>query len=439
MTPIPFTNDAPEPRDDTTSSGAGGSSATRRGLLSRRGFVAGAGAVGGILAGAGAATAVAGDDAGTESGGDTIDLSGSVPFYTGLHQAGIETTPQRYCVFMTFDLTSRTTRDLQVLLARWSAAIAQMMAGKPIGAVQPTHDDAVAPDTGEALDLEPSSLTVTLGLGPSIFGRDLGLAEKAPRLLKELPRLPSDNLDPATTGGDLSLQACADDPQVAYHAIRDLARMGRGVVDTRWTVMGFGRASAGQGQSTPRNLLGFKDGTRNIREASEFDQYVWLRDDDGWMKGGSYQVARKIRMNIEIWDADRVSDQEQVFGRSKAIGAPLTGTHEFDTPDFNARRDGAAVISPAAHIALAAHENNDGIRILRRSYNYTDGINPFGQLDAGLLFIAYMNDPDHFVRLQSRLGSSDLLNEYISHIGSAIFAVPPAPKQGGYLAEALFA
>ena len=122
----------------------------------------------------------------------------------------------------------------------------------------------------------------------------------------------------------------------------------------------------------------------------------------------------------------------------RSQGAPLSGVHEFDTPDFTARRHGQQEISPVSHIALAAHENNGGIRILRRSYNYTDGINPFGQLDAGLLFIAYMNDPDHFVRLQTRLGGSDLLNEYISHIGSAVFAVPPAPRTGGYLGEALF-
>ena len=301
----------------------------RRGLLSRRGFVAGAGAVGGILAGAGAATAMTShDDDGTPTGadgGDSIDLDRSVPFYTGLHQAGIETPPQRYCVYMTFSLTSRTSRDLQVLLARWSAAIAQLMSGEPIGAVQPAHGSAVAPDTGEALDLGPSSLTVTLGLGPGVFGRDLGLAHAAPRLLQDLPRLPSDNLDARTSGGDLSLQACADDPQVAYHAIRDLARMGRGVVDTRWTVMGFGRASAGQGQSTPRNLQGFKDGTRNIKEPSEFDDYVWLRDDVEWMNGGSYQVARKIRMNIETWDSDRVDDQERVIGRAKVSGRTALG------------------------------------------------------------------------------------------------------------------
>jgi deferrochelatase/peroxidase EfeB len=343
---------------------------------------------------------------------------------------------------MTFDLTTTSKQDLQVLLARWSAGIAQLMAGLPVGAVQPKGDAAVAADTGEAYNLSPSALTVTLGLGPGVFDDRFGLADKKPALLADLPKLPSDALQPALTGGDLSLQACADDPQVAYHAIRDLARMGRGVVDTRWTVLGFGRASAGKGQATPRNLLGFKDGTRNIKEPEDMDSFVWVKDSAGdvdWMTGGTYQVARKIEMNIEIWDADRVSDQERIFARTKAEGAPLTGTKEFDTPDFHRTSGGKPVIDPKSHVALAAHENNNGVRILRRSYNYTDGINQYGQLDAGLLFIAYMNDPAHFIQLQTKLGSSDLLNEYISHIGSAIFAVPPAPAKGHYIGEALFA
>jgi deferrochelatase/peroxidase EfeB len=218
--------------------------------------------------------------------------------------------------------------------------------------------------------------------------------------------------------------------------------MGRGVVNTRWVVLGFGRASAGPGQSTPRNLMGFKDGTRNIKEADDLDEFVWAGggDDVGWMASGSYQVVRKIRMDIEIWDADDVADQQRIFARRKLDGAPLTGKGEFDTPDFAAKDDtGEPVIDPTSHVALAAHENNDGIRILRRGYNFTDGINDVGQLDAGLLFVAYMNDPDHFVRLQTKLGSSDALNEYIAHIGSGVFAVPPAPAKGHYLAEALFA
>lgn len=373
---------------------------------------------------------------------DIVDLTQSYPFYGQGEQVGIRTPPQRYVLYMTFDLTSPRRLDLQVLLARWSAAIAQMMQGATIGQVEPRRPDAVGFDTGEALNLGPAALTVTVGLGPRIFTETYGLVQHKPALLRALRELPSDALDPALTGGDLSLQACADDPQVAYHAIRDLARIAKdiGTAATRWTVMGFGRASAGKGQSTPRNLLGFKDGTRNIKDAADFEKFVWVADGPFWQRRGTYQIARKIQMRIENWDTDRVSDQNNVFGRHKVSGAPLTGTQEFDTPDFRkVAADGNPVIPATAHIRLAAHENNGGIKILRRSYNYTDGINRFGLLDAGLLFICYQNDPAHFETLQTRLGASDALNEYISHIGSAIFFVPPAPEQGSYIGQPMFA
>lgn len=408
--------------------------------VSRRSlFAMGAGGLAvGALAGVGGTLAA--QASAPKDQGEAADAALSHPFYGGGHQAGVRTEPQRHCVYMTFDVDAGSTvTDLESLLARWSAGIAQLMRGEPIGIVQPARAGAVPQDTGEAVDLSPNALTVTLGLGPGIFDDRFGLGHKRPRLLDHLPALPSDNLQEGLSGGDLSLQACAEDPQVAYHAIRDLARIGRGVVSTRWTVMGFGRASAGANQTTPRNLMGFKDGTRNVRSDDEFRDFVWLGDDAGWMSGGTYQVARKIQMNIEIWDADRIGDQQTVFGRSKSDGAPLTGRDEFDTPDFARTADGVHVIAQDSHIALAAHENNGGVKILRRSYNYTDGINQFGQLDAGLMFIAYANDPGNFVTLQKRLGSYDRLNEYISHIGSAVFAVPPAPEPGHFLAERIFA
>jgi deferrochelatase/peroxidase EfeB len=370
---------------------------------------------------------------------DRIDLTTSHPFYDEAHPAGIATPPQRYAIYMTFDLVDGAlATDLQALLARWTAAIAQLMKGRPVGQVQPTRVDAVGGDTGEATGLDPASLTVTVGLGPGIFDHRFGLAGKRPPLLHELPDLPSDRLAPETTGGDLSLQVCADDPQVAYHAVRNLARMVRDTAHTRWAVLGFGRASAGQGQETPRNLFGFKDGTRNLRTATEFDKHVWVGD--GWLAGGTYQVVRKIQMNLEIWDADMISDQERIFGRTKLEGAPLSGGREMTAPNFTAKgADGTPKIPLTSHVALAAHENNGGIQILRRGYNYTDGINQDGQLDAGLLFICYQNDPEHFIKLQTKLGASDRMNEYVQHIGSATFAVPPAPRTGHYIGEQLFA
>ncbi|MGC4192416.1 MAG: iron uptake transporter deferrochelatase/peroxidase subunit [Thermomicrobiales bacterium] len=409
--------------------------------VSRRGLLFGAAAAGSLALGGGlpgsahAAMAAALDEQ------DVVDLSVAYPFYGTAEQAGISTPPQRYSVFMTFDLTSTLRTDLQVLLARWSAAIAQLMAGETVGQVEPKRASAIGDDTGEALDLGPGALTVTVGLGTKVFTDAYGLTQHKPALFRELIDLPSDAFQPTLTGGDLSVQACADDPQVAYHAIRNLARIakGTGTAATRWAVMGFGRASAGKGQSTPRNLMGYKDGTRNIKETADFEKFVWIKDGPAWQQHGTYQVVRKIQMHIENWDTDRVSDQNRVFGRDKVNGAPLTGTDEFDTPDF-AKKDaeGTPIIDPTAHIRLAAFENNGGVRILRRSYNYTDGINQYGFLDAGLLFVSYQNDPAHFETLQARLGASDALNEYITHIGSGIFFVPPAPQQGSYFAQALF-
>ena len=372
---------------------------------------------------------------------DNIDLSTQWPFYGDQGQAGITTPPQRHIMFMTFDMTTPSAEALQLLLARWSAAIAQLVQGAPVGTVEPTRTGSVGTDTGEAVGLDPAALTVTIGLGPTLFTDQYGLSAKCPPHLRPLAALPSDNLQPELTGGDLSLQACADDPQVAYHAIRVLARIAKsiGAAQTRWTVMGFGRASAGKGQETPRNLFGFKDGTRNLVDRADFDQHVWVKQGPAWQQNGSYQVVRKIKMNIENWDTDRVSDQNDVFGRHKLSGAPLSGNHEFDTPDFHQKNaQGELVIPATAHIRLAAHENNQGVKILRRSYNYTDGLNHYGQLDAGLLFISYQNNPAHFEQLQRKLGATDALNEYISHIGSALFFIPPAAQAGSYIGAPLF-
>lgn len=446
--------DAASSASDREAAGGAGHSVSRRRFLIGSAGAAAAGAVVGAGAtrladpgapaesgtSSGASTPVGVSGGTGSSSPDLVDLATRVPFYDQPHPPGIITAPQRHAAYMSFDMLPGTTaRDLQVLLARWTAAIAQLTAGKPIGQVQPTRADAVGLDTGEALGLEPASLTITVGLGPSLFDKRFGLAGKRPILLRPLPAMPSGGaLQAAVSDGDLSIQACADDPQVTYHAVRNLARMVRDTAQTRWTVMGFGRASAGAGQQTPRNLLGFKDGTRNIVTDADRAKFVWI-DDGSWMSGGSYQVVRKIEMHIEVWDADRVSDQENVFGRTKSEGAPLGGEKEFETPDFTRKTaDGAPVIDPTAHIALAAHENNNGVKILRRSYNYTDGIGQYGQLDAGLLFIAYLNDPAHFVTLQSLLGARDLLNEYITHIGSGLFAVPPTPATGHYIGEALF-
>ncbi|WP_104091505.1 iron uptake transporter deferrochelatase/peroxidase subunit [Arthrobacter sp. GMC3] len=422
--------------------------------LSRRRFFGGAGSVaaagaGGLILGAGGATAVGGAVANAQEPNPAADVERlqaasaalSYPYY-GTHQSGIDTPPQDHLVFTAFDLSATTPTELQLVLAKWSAAMAEMTAGRPVGKVEPGREQGVPVDTGEAFDMGPQGLTLTLGFGPSLFDARFGLAKFAPIDFANLPAMAGEALDPAYTGGDLCIQACANDPQVAYHAVRNLARMARTSVKTKWTVLGFGRASAGPTQKTPRNLMGFKDGTRNVSGEADFAEHVWVGEEAGqpWMKGGSYLVARKIHMLIETWDEDPIGDQQSVFGRTKQEGAPLSGQSEHDVPDFHATVAGKAAIAPDSHIALAAHENNGGTKILRRGYNFTDGLDSVGRLDAGLMFISYQKNPEQFVALQRKLGSSDRLNEYIRHVGSAVFAIPAGlPEAGSYYGKDFFA
>jgi len=362
----------------------------------------------------------------------------TVPFY-GVRQAGITTAQQERLMFASFDVTSTDPHDLQLLLGRWAALAARFTAGKSVSS---SPDIAERPplDSGEALDSGPYSLTVTVGLGASLFDHRFGLASRMPAALQPLGMIAGDTvLKPALTGGDLCIQACADDPQVVFHAIRNMARAARGTAVLRWSQLGFGRASAtGAGQKTPRNLMGFKDGTNNIHadDVAATDDYVWVgkETDQPWMLNGSYLVARKIRMEIESWDTDGLGDQEKIFGRTKVAGDPLTGGTEFTPIDFNKKAtDGTPVIDIRSHVRLASPEGNGGVRILRRGYNYTDGQDPdTGKLAAGLFFIAYQKDPrTQFKVLQSNLGSHDLLNEYIAHVGGGIWACPPGLSAAG--------
>jgi deferrochelatase/peroxidase EfeB len=404
--------------------------------------VGGAGAV--AAGGVGYGIASATED-GSHADSGSSSANGTWGFY-GAHQAGIATPAQDRLAFAAFDVTSSDVSDVETMLGAWSAAASRMTAGLPVGSVE-TRPQSPPVDTGEALGLPPAGLTITVGFGPSLFDKRFGLAAKRPAALADLPALPGDSLDPARSGGDLCVQACSNDPQVAFHVIRNFARIGRGTVVMRWSQLGFGRTSTtSTSQATPRNLMGFKDGTNNIKseDAAAMNRFVWVGDetDQPWMRGGSYLVARRIRMLIESWDADYLADQQNVFGRFKDTGAPLTGKSEFDTVDLAAKtRDGKPVIPADAHIRLASPDNHGGEKILRRGYSYTDGNDPTtGQLDAGLFFIAFQKDPrKQFVPIQRMLGQHDALNEYIKHVGSGLFAVPPGVSAvGDWFGRSLF-
>ena len=396
--------------------------------------------MGAAVAGAAGAGAWAGraSAAGTSHG----HLHAPVPF-RGERQAGIITEAQDRMHFATFDVTTKSKTDLVNLLMEWTHMAERMTRGEEAfrdGAVG-LNPYAPPSDTGEALGLPASQLTLTIGFGPSLFLRDgkdrFGIAGKRPELLADLPKFPNETMDPSRSGGDICIQACANDPQVAVHAVRNLSRVGFGTADIKYSQLGFGRTSSTtRDQATPRNLFGFKDGTNNIKsdETQVLDNNVWVAGGDGpdWLTGGTYMLTRRIRMRIEAWDRTTLLEQERVIGRSKGNGAPLGRNDEFDALDLELANDkGETAIDEFAHVRLASPDLNKGVELLRRGYNFTDGTDGFGHLDAGLFFIAFVRNPaTQFIPMQTELSRRDLLNEYITHTGTGIFAVPPGVPEG---------
>jgi deferrochelatase/peroxidase EfeB len=337
----------------------------------------------------------------------------------------------------------------------------------PTAAAQTARDmgtDLTAPggDGGAALDLPAARLTLTFGFGPGLFSKDgrdrYGIAARRPDALVDLPRFNGDQLDPARSGGDLSVQACADDPQVAFHAVRELTRLAYDTAQIRWVQTGF-TASTPAGHTT-RNLMGFKDGTNNPHPGGGttpdmprgFDDVVWVGSQGpDWMQGGSFLVTRRIRISLEHWDRTEVDFQEQVVGRHKYSGAPIGKQAEYEPLGLDRTdADGNPVIPDTAHVRLAAAAANDGAQILRRAYSYNDGVSftaerwpPWRQgmmYDAGLFFVAYQNDPrTGFIKIFETMAKLDALNQYTTHVGSGIFACPAGVQPGEFIGQRLFA
>jgi deferrochelatase/peroxidase EfeB len=376
-----------------------------------------------------------------------------VPFL-GRHQAGIATPIQRHTYFVAFDLTTAQRDDLVRLLRSWSEAANRMTAGP--SSFDPHADiDRPNDESGAAVGLPASRLTITFGFGPSLFDKAgvdrFGLAAQRPAALVDLPRFAGDQLVAGRTGGDLSVQASADDPQVVDYAIRQIARLANGVATMRWAQTGF--TGGFKANETPRNLMGFKDGTMNIAtdDPAAMDRFVWVGDEGpAWLRDGSYLVTRPIRISLEHWDQMKQSFQEETIGRHKVSGAPIGKKNEFDPLDLQAAdADGNPLIAENSHAAMAAPENNDGAQILRRAFSYDNGLvqtaerwPPWRQLvtfDAGLLFQCYQRDPGQgFVKIFTKMAQIDMLNQFTTHVGSGLFAVPPGAGPGEFVGQRMF-
>lgn len=370
----------------------------------------------------------------------------TVAFY-GRHQAGIVTKKPEFLYFASLDLKTNNRAELIELFKDWTKAAAAMTAGNLIGEEQ--KNGYVPPiDTGEAADLDPANLTITFGVGPTLFKKDgkdrFGLAGKQPKELKQLPAFSLDALDEEWSDGDLCIQVCSNDAQVNFHAIRNLVRIARGKAVLKWGQEGFqGKEKSQKKQETPRNLFGFKDETVNLNpeQKQEFGEEVWVQKGDGpnWLAGGSYLVVRKVQMHIEVWDRTSLNDQEDTFGRHRKSGAPLGKQNEHDPMGLDRKDEaGNPIVADSAHVRRA--HGNGKEQLFRRSYSYSNGMSvQTGTFDAGLFFMCYQRFPSkQFIPVQKRLAKLDKLNEYITHRGSAIFACLPGTEKGGWIGEKLF-
>lgn len=395
--------------------------------FSRRSFLTGIGA--GAVMGGGGAVAF-------NAISDETEQPQPIPFRDA-HQAGITTAQQENLHIVAFNVLTKDRNELKKMLSEWTVMSERMTKGQPAADVDFKNDYEVALDSGESQDLGIQDLTITIGYGPSLFDDRFGLKEQKPERLKQLPTFPGDQLKQELCDGDIVIQACANDPQIAVHAVRNLVRAGSGTVEVRWSQLGYGRASStSTEQSTPRNLFGFKDGTRNIHssEHGDLDKFVWS-DEPGWMAGGSYMCARRIRMLLELWDRQVLGEQQATFARYRQSGAPL-GTaddpaREFDRVPFDVVLGTEPAIPEDSHVFLSHPDNNDGQRMLRRAYNFIEGSDSFGHLSAGLFFIAFVGDPDKsFIPIQLKLSRNDRMNEYVRYESKAIFACPSGLAPG---------
>lgn len=405
--------------------------------IPRRRLIAGALTGAGIAAAAGVGIGL---DASSRPAPVAAEPAGSaaVPFH-GATQAGIVTPQQKEATVVSFDSTVDGRDDLAELFRTITERSRFLcVGGQPpdAGISGPPSDSGVV-----GPDVRPDRLTVTVGVGASLFDGRYGLAAQKPAMLRPMTLFPNDELKPELCHGDISVQICADNRDTVVHALRDLARHTRGGMQIRWRADGFLSPSRPDGAA--RNLMGFKDGTANpaASNVSLMKQLVWAgKSEPAWAAGGSYQVVRLIRMLVEFWDRVAISEQENMFGRRRDTGAPLDGNHETDIPNFGMDPIGST-IPLTSHIRRANPRTPETASsvLLRRPYNYDKGVDAVGNLDMGMLFVCYQQDlVRQFEAVQTRLVDEPLV-DYISPYGGGYFFVLPGVRDGAdFLGRGLF-
>lgn len=414
--------------------------------VSRRRLLGGAATMAvAAAAGAGEALALSRADAAETTGASTGTTAGATnttyPF-EGRHQQGILTPVQRSATFVALDAVAADAAELATMFRALTTASRWLTAG---GTPPDRGLAATSADNGVlgADSIPADGLTVTVSVGASLFDGRFGLASRKPRHLSTMPAFADDALDRSRCDGDLLLQVCAESPDAVNRALRVLLREVRGALAPRWRMDGF--VSPPRPSGAPRNLMGFKDGTANAAIEGREDELVWTHAGDGepaWVEGGSYQVVRLIRMLVEFWDRVSVREQSTLIGRDRASGAPLTGTHETDRPDY-VSENGSEAIAGNAHIRLASDSGNATAtrqQMLRRGYNYDAGIDGTGNLDMGLVFVTFNQDLERqFATVQRRLAGEPLADYVLPFGGGYYFALPGVRDGDDWLARGMFA
>ncbi|PSU25876.1 deferrochelatase/peroxidase EfeB [Photobacterium phosphoreum] len=364
--------------------------------------------------------------------------------YQGIHQAGVITKEQKNVSFISCNVTAMTLAELKMLFKVLTGRIAYLTQSNNLLV---NDNDKMPPFESGMLGghLDPDSLTVTVSLGANLFDSRFGLQQLKPRHLVEMKSFPNDQLDPNWCGGDIGLQICANSPESVVYALRDILQHTSMYIVPRWKMDGFLPSRDIDNKTTPVNLFGFKDGTGNApaNNTDLMDDLVWVTAKDKephWCIGGSYQAVRLIRFNLEFWDRTPLEDQENDFGRHKITGAPIGMKHEHDSPEYETDPHGDRILFNS-HMRRAEPRNPERYtaKLRRRSYSYSLGINNFGMLDMGLIFICYQkNLQKGFIDTQKRL-NGEPLERYIKPFGGSYYFVLPGVKANDdYLGQALF-
>jgi len=356
--------------------------------------------------------------------------------FHGQHQNGIVTPRPAAGMLVAFDVLATDREGLERLLRTLNERIAFLMKGGPVAQVDPKLPPVDSGILGPVVS--PDNLTITVSVGESLFDERFALAKIKPKHLSRMQGFPNDALDPAQCHGDLSLQFCANTADTNIHALRDIVKNLPDLLLVRWkqegTVPPQAPVKPGEPAQSARNFLGFRDGSANpdSNDNTAMNQIVWVQPDSGepqWAVNGSYQAVRIIRNFVERWDRTPLQEQESIFGRNKASGAPMDGAREPDVPDYSKDPHGK-ITKLDAHIRLAnprtAQTRNS--LILRRPFNYSNGVNKNGQLDMGLLFICYQRDLEQgFIAVQTRL-NGEPLEEYLKPVGGGYFFTLPGVR-----------